>query len=79
MSFPEQVTLKSAIANLKEVVNRLHGADTEPVRLLGQIETSADEIEMKACAPSLATVSDEPVVPIVPQGLNQQLPTQFLA
>ncbi|MFN8550946.1 MAG: hypothetical protein U0103_05605 [Candidatus Obscuribacterales bacterium] len=51
MSFPNQITLKSAIADLKEVVTRLHGADTEPVRLLKQIENCATEIESRANVP----------------------------
>jgi hypothetical protein len=51
MSFPNQTTLKSAIADLKEVVTRLHGADTEPARLLRQIENCATEIEARCSAP----------------------------
>lgn len=48
MSFPNQSTLKSAIADLKEVVTRLHGADAEPIRWLSQIENSANDIESRA-------------------------------
>ncbi len=57
MTFPNQITLKSAIADLKEIVTRLHGADTEPVRLIGQIEASASDIELKARIPMVAAAA----------------------
>ncbi len=57
MTFPNQITLKSAIADLKEIVTRLHATDTEPVQLLGQIEASASEIELKASRPVVAAAA----------------------
>ncbi|MBS1954562.1 MAG: hypothetical protein JST89_10260 [Cyanobacteria bacterium SZAS-4] len=65
MSFPNQTSLKSAIAELKEVVIRLHGADTEPVRLLGQIESCASEIETRANVPMVVAAQTLIVNPIV--------------
>ena len=65
MSFPNQTTLKSAIAELKEVVTRLHGADTEPVRLLGQIESSATAIESRANVSMVVAAQALIVNPIV--------------
>ena len=65
MSFPNQTSLKSAIADLKEVVTRLHGADAEPVRLLGQIERSASDIETRANAPMVVAAQALIVNPIV--------------
>jgi hypothetical protein len=57
MSFPNQTTLKSAIADLKEVVTRLHGSDAEPVRLLRQIENCAQEIETRVNVPIIAAAA----------------------
>lgn len=64
MSFPNQTSLKSAIAELKEVVSRLHGADTEPVRLLGQIESCATDIESRANIPMVVAAQALIVNPI---------------
>ena len=61
MTFPNQTTLKSAIADLKEIVTRLHGVDTEPVRLLGQIEASASDIELKASLPMVTAAAAQTI------------------
>jgi len=66
MSFPNQTSLKSAIADLKEVVTRLHGVDAEPVRLLGQIESCASEIETRANVPMVVAAQALIVNPIAP-------------
>lgn len=68
MSFPNQITLKSAIADLKEVVTRLHGAETEPVRLLRQIEHCATEIESRANS-SIVVVAAQTLVTPAAQAL----------
>ncbi|CAN5350255.1 hypothetical protein BH10CYA1_BH10CYA1_17140 [soil metagenome] len=66
MSFPNQTSLKCAIAELKEVVTRLHGADTEPVRLLGQIESCAIDIESRVSIPMVVAAQALIVNPIAP-------------
>jgi len=47
MTFPESNALKGTIADLKDIVSRSHGDETECVRLLGQIEALVSEIERK--------------------------------
>jgi hypothetical protein len=66
MTFPNQTALKSAISDLKEVVTRLHAADTEPVRLLGVIETCASEIESKSRIPLVVAAQALVINPTAP-------------
>ncbi len=78
MSFPNQTTLKSAIADLKEVVTRLHGADTEPVRLLRQIESCATDIESRVSISAPIFASAQALVNPVAQALVNPAAAQAL-
>lgn len=64
MAFPNQNALKGAIAELKEIVSRLHGAETEPIHLIKQIESGLNELERKSSTTFVApamTVQSAPV------------------
>ncbi|MGH9550943.1 MAG: hypothetical protein ACRD3W_16295 [Terriglobales bacterium] len=60
MNFPDSNILKGTIADLKDIVSRSQGDDTECVRLLSQIEAIVGEIERKA--PDLGVPSNISVV-----------------
>lgn len=47
MTFPDSNSLKVTIADLKEIVVRLQGNNSESTKLLSQIEALVSEIETK--------------------------------
>jgi hypothetical protein len=62
MAFPESNALRSTIADLKDIISRCHGDETECVRLLSQIEALVSEIERKT--PQVLAVSTAAARPI---------------